>query len=299
MRSIFGHAFKTIILFINLVCMTPSPALALDCNQPPSTLDGSDSKNHAYFVDLLQRAQTAPISDFLKLWYPEHDQKVDRTYFLDCRDSNYVLAVTRPGCAPDILYSWQPWSKLTAIRSMMPDGEAWEGRATPTGSNIWATVSAVSTYSYGGTVIRLKIKPDAVYAPGFSSGAHQIAYGSNFGLQDYILSDSDVIESYSFDTPELYDEVVKDILRISSGQSFMGYKNNVPAGATMNNVYNAGTVERGPQTEEVLRARLTLMLQMILGNKGQIVYSQGVCRSREAAYQTAKPTYINTYNQQK
>jgi hypothetical protein len=122
-------------------------------------------------------------------------------------------------------YSWGPPKKVENIRKIIGDGQTWNG--PPNGNagvgngRVWATISPVSTYSYGLVPIRFKFKPKTRFSENQEkSGTVQDNY---HGLEDFIIYDSSVIESWSYGTPEHYDEIIKDILRISSGKRAIAY----------------------------------------------------------------------------
>ena len=295
-------------ILIALVLMLALPAAHgadTDCNQSGENLGADDSPNLQYFKDLLARGQAAPIQDFLKLWYPDRAQEIDGAYFLeDCQNPNQnhnlkmVDGKVPDACKPDTLYSWQPWSHVQGTLAALSPNSAWSGAPRKALDNtVWVTISAVSTYSYGSTLMRFKIKPAANYADSFASTDTDIGYPENL-LQDMVIDGAAVIESYSYGTPEIYDEIVRDTLRIASGKPARTYAEWIGRGkdATgMDRVYGAGVSERTDQTETLLKSRLLQLIDSIVNHEGRIIYAQGACQNRRLHYATKHPTYINPY----
>src|SRR3569623_1459155 len=113
-----------------------------------------------------------------------------------------------------------------------------------------------------------------------------------------VIDGAGVIESYSYGTPEIYDEVVRDTLRIASGKPARTYTEGIGRwnNATgMERVYGAGVGERTDQTETLLKSRFLALIDSILNHQGRIIYSSGVCQNRRLHYATTHPTYINPY----
>ena len=138
--------------------------------------------------------------------------------------------------------------------------------------------------------------PDVLYTWGGHSKLNFIeqAYGSdNSWLVEFDFSNFQVVESWSYGTPEHYDEIVRDIQRISSGARALGYLAAEPAGSGINRVYNAGIGEFGQQDEATLKRNLLSMVHMILNHQGHIYFNHGVCKNRKAHFETERPTYFN------
>lgn len=247
----------------------------------------------AYFKNLLQRAQTAPIEDFLELWFPEDVAPYTEGYIERCfnfRDTNYQNNFYSD-CNPDVLYSWGPEIKLKKIVLELKDEYIWGSKLNGT-RGVWATISPVSSYAYGPIPIRLKLKKSAKFSETGSSWTIT-NFAARGVLVDYFIPASSTLESISYGTPEHYDEIVKDIKRISSGKKALTYGNALVEKVGMQTLYEGGIQETGPQNEATLRARLALMIEMILDGRGEVIYAPGVPRDRAQHFHTDRPTYFN------
>lgn len=269
----------SITLFAGPATDTPKPAAA----------------EVAYFRDLLARAETAPIEDFFHLWFPDDVQTVTDSYLDRCVDlqrtemKREADGTLSQDCKPDVLYSWGPEIKLKTIRQDLQDGGNWN-KMVNGGRSVWLTISPVSTYAYGPIPIRFKFKPQAKFINDFVDGAVVEHTG---GLMDFLFDNASVVESWSFGMPQHYDEIVKDILQFAKTTdvvTYSGYRGTEP---DYKNVYIAGVVERRAQNEATLRENLTLMIRMILENKGEVHYANGVAHSVQRHFATDHPTYFN------
>ncbi len=273
----------------------PNPALknSSNCNQPDQPITADDSPSKQYFQELLKKGMSAPIEDFLHLWYANHDNPTKETYFFSCEPASWTpLNLGKPGCQPDVLYSWGPQTKLMTIETSLKNDGKWTGNPNSRSNGVWATISPVSTYSYGLVPIRFKIKPGTSYLASYGTTSG-VSYVSGI-LEDFIIGDASVIESYSYGTPEHYDEIIKDIRQLSSGKRAIMYVNNRgEMGNGMARVYAAGVPERGPQDETQLKTVLLEMIRMILNGEGRIVYAKGACHNRAQHFASDKPTYFN------
>jgi hypothetical protein len=248
-----------------------------------------------YFQDLLKRASTAPISDFLHLWLPNQINENIDGYHLDCFKDNNLFpkkTLTDRTCSPDVLYSWGPLAKLNSLKNEISDDKQSWNIFLNNRRNIWATISPVSTYSYGIIPIRFKFKPQTHFSRSFNQDG--VYFIGGFALLDFTFFKGEVLESWSYGTPEHYDEIIKDIKRFLSGKKALSYT-GLREGLTldMQAVYNAGVPERGSQDEATLRRNLTLMIKMILEDKGQVFYAPGTDHDRVKHFATDHPTYFN------
>lgn len=255
------------------------------------------SSEVAYFTDLLSRADTAPITDFLHLWFPDDVHEVRASYLDTCVDikhSRMILSSTgniAPECGPDVLYSWGPVEKLNQLRQELTDDGDWNKEING-GRTVWATISPISTYSYGPVEIRFKFKKGTPYIHGLNSSEPAVAEDTD-GLMDFLIDNGSIIESWSFGTPEQYDEIVKDISHFMTSTDVVTYTGYGFSQPGLENVYHAGVAEREAQNEATLRDRLTTMIRLILSGKGEIHYAKGVVHSREQHFATDHPTYFN------
>ncbi len=272
------------------VAVKNNPAAKARTSKRPST-------EITYFKNLLERAHTAPIEDFLHLWFPEDEVPNTDGYLMNCLDFNSRKFIVKmrekltDDCKPDLLYSWGPVQKLDNLKNELPSGGDWKLKLNSNRS-IWATVSPVATYSYGLIPIRFKFKKQVAFTFGFTNTSDAVAVGNQYGLMDFIFDSGEVLESWSFGTPEHYDEIVKDIRRWMSGKIAVGYS-TVGTGHRIDAVYSIGVAERGAQDEQTLRKNLTRLIEMILNGDSEIRYAAGIPHDRALHFATDMPTYFN------
>lgn len=289
----------------------PEP-IARSCDEPFGPVGASDSPNRAYFEALLKKGMSAPISDFLRLWYPANLNLKNQAYFFSCESQPWgALQADASGsipsrCAPDVLYSWGPRVKLETMKKQLANGAEWKGSPNPhpgSTGDLWLTISPSSSFSYGLIPIRVKIKPGVRFttSPDEKPGIVNVPNQQREHLADFVISDASVIESWSYGNPELYDEIVKDILQISSGNRAITYNlwdfpgANDIQGTGLDRLYKGGTSERGAQSEETLKRNLLELIRMILAGDGRIHYASGTCHNRIVHFSTLKATYFSTH----
>ncbi|MCM2277684.1 MAG: hypothetical protein NDJ89_06370 [Oligoflexia bacterium] len=280
------------------------------CDETPGPVTAMDSPNYPHFEQLLKKGMSASLGEFLRLWYPSPGEKTDKRpadSILNCLgpsgSPNYGTAEYAPeSCVPDVLYSWGPRAKVDTFQQTIRDGKAWAGKPNPgsetSDGTLFLSLSAASTYMYGVVPIRFKLKPkvplhlqrgvkaDDLKIPG------EVTY-RDWEYQDYWIADSSVIESWSFGTPEHYDEIVRDILRISSGENAALYHRKELHGSGIERFFSIGATDQNPNNEEKLKATLLEMVRMIVTGEGRIYYSKGACRNREEHFATDRPSYLN------
>jgi hypothetical protein len=160
------------------------------------------------------------------------------------------------------------------------------------GNTIFTTPSASSTFGYGLIPVRFKIKKGTPFKE-TTYGARMHSVGVRLGrFQDFTIQDPSVIENWSYGTPELYDEIVRDVLRISSGKRALSYKEAEPWGEGMERLYSQAA-DDNVQDESTLKRSLLELIREILNGEGRIVYASGVCSDPVAAYDTDKHTWMN------
>lgn len=101
------------------------------------------------------------------------------------------------------------------------------------------------------------------------------------------------VSTYSYGTPQHYDEIVRDIIQISSGQRALGNKAGEPSGQGLSRLYNDGLSEVNQQDETELKKVLLEMIKMILNKEGRIFYAKGSCRNKNSHFDTQRPTYFD------
>lgn len=292
---------KNKILLLTLFCLSMNSAFAIDCSEEQVTNSGDDSPNKAHFEEVLKKGMKAPLRDFLKLWYPVKRREITRTdaYFFKCQDkawarleTDFRTDILKEECSPDVVYSWGNKEKLEVMKASMPNDGVWTGSPNPEKENVFTAITPATTYAYGPIQVRFKIKKGTTFIEKyFSSGPNVIVNTSMF--QEFILRHGEVIESWSYGTPEQYDETIKDIVRISSGKRAQAYYvYQKPRGFGIHRFLSKladGLVDN----KQMLKKHLLEMIRMILNKEGRIHYSQNSCHNRSNFFATDKPTYFN------
>jgi len=278
----------------------PSLNAMVKCDETASVSTGSDSPNYQYFKDLLARGADAPLTDFLKLWYPDRGDGGNlESPFFACEsealgafkmpDDNQVPA----NCRPDVLYSWGTVQKSHLTRHL-PDGAEWTGPVTTynmaiANGTVFTSISAVSTFGYGDTLMRFKIKPGTPFNfQNFGASPGQVSVRADT-FHDFAISDAAVLESISIGTPEIYDEIIRDIVRYQSGKRVSVYVSNQETGIAR---LFAQAIDGHDQSEAHLKLNLIEIIREITSGEGQMVYAKGSCRNRARKFSTAYPNYI-------
>lgn len=271
------------------------------CSEEFTSITADNSSQKQYFENLLKRGTKAPIKDFLKLWYPERGKGNEiEPYFFHCQSEPWGPLKgggddkLTPSCKPDTLYSWGPLEKLNSLKNAMPNGETWSGPPNPARHILYTSLTPASTYAYGLIQVRFKIRPEVEFDTSFFGGknkkevqVHTLTY------QEFNIFDSSVIESFSYGTPEQYDETVRDILKLASGDRAQAYYSRAPRGWGMRRLYGSFLADGLTVSEEVLKSNLLEMIRMILNGEGRIHYVKEACQSRGRFFSTDRPTYFN------
>lgn len=281
-----------------------------NCSETSGPITADNSPNRTYFQTLLKKGMRAPIGDFLKLWYPKKNNTETKTYFFDCEKEAWGPLATvghyiPEGCEPDTLYSWGPKVKLDSLNNTYQDEKAWSGLAYPgqplnyhygtegpPHGSIFTVISPASCFSYGLVPIRFRIKKGTRFQDVQATMKDTVHQNET----EFTFFNASVIDSWSYGTPEQYDEIVKDILRISSGKRALSYRpvgEKGPYGVGLERLYNSGVPENGDQDERTLKRNLLEMIRMILKGEGRIHYAPGSCKNREKHFSTDRPTYFN------
>lgn len=287
----------------------PSPSLASPrCQEQPGPALADDSPNYVKFENLLKRGTSAPLSDFLILWYPARGYGTDEgAYFFNCLDKPWghlkgeYNSVLEERCSPDVLYSWGSSQKLAAMKLFSPDDGEWTGpmniapKPQADTGVLYLSLSAVGTYFYGKIPVRIKLKPRApvrIWNEMKGRMGEVISYPWSSGTSDFYIADGSVVESWSYATPEFYDEIVRDAIRVMSGKPGIAYTKE-PQGKGADRLFKDNGWDGYKSTEEILKNNLLEMIRMILQRQGGIHYAKGSCRNRTDAYATVKHSYIN------
>jgi hypothetical protein len=286
---------------------------ALKCHES-SVVSAKDSPSLKYFQDLEKKGMLAPIEDFLKLWYPKKEKEIDDAYFFKCQKSPFAPITEKvnaqhelaPECKPDVFYSWGPEDKLQNMERAMKDGEAWTSSPNPRASgygigssdgkptSLFMAITPFSSSAYGEYAVRIKVKKATrMTTVGWHPEPGTLDFNPVERFQDVVMNDASVIESWSYGTPDIYDELVRDVKQIASGKRAQLYAPKlVDANATgMKRLYHI--VDRNTMDEDALKKRFLTLIGMILRGDGRIHYQKGACRNREAHYKTDRPTYFN------
>jgi hypothetical protein len=276
------------------------------CDQAAGPITADDSPQKSYFADLLKRGMSAPLSDFLKLWYPDRKgiSADQNPYFFKCENGPYgILMPTEttngipsltPECSPDVLYSWALEDRFEAIKKAMPDGETWSGPIFPWPNMLYTTLAPSATFMYGSIQVRVKIKPGTRF--GYSSSTLNQIQFDNTNYVEYHFNDPSVVESWSYGTPEQYDEIVRDYLRIHSDKRAILYGAFGAGTSDISVMSNFNTPwDDHPAGDDVFQQNLLNLIRMILNGEGRIQYSKGACRNRLNEFSTPKPTYFDPF----
>lgn len=198
-------------------------------------------------------------------------------------------------CAPDTLYSWGPRKKLEDIRVKFGGGAAW---GKDYGRTLWATISPAATFCYGAFAVRLKLKDGSV--PGFlKDKPASYEQRTHVGLIDFALRAYAPLDSWSHDTPEHFDEIIREIQWWNTHPDVrdrLGYAVDWGS-ANERSLFSTCISESGYENSEAfLVLALALMVERVLDGKGEVFFQDdgtGRVRARAEHFRTSKPTYFN------
>jgi hypothetical protein len=267
------------------------------CHEAGGPVLANDSPNRAYFQDLLARGTSAPLQDFLRLWYPGRPGSVDtESAAAACRaEESATVTVMSNGangwtgmtsaipveerkCFYDTIYSWGSKAKLTTLQGTLADNEMWKGPPNP-GRMLDGAVSAVGSHGYGDVPVRLKLRPGVFPPP-----------------TEYTIQTGNEVESWSFGAPEHYDEIVRDVLRFQSKKPWVGYwVTGSIDGTKEDKIFFSTNLDGHDFTEENLKKSLLEMISMVLKGEGRIYYAPGICRNRKLEFETRFPNYMDPF----
>lgn len=287
---------------------------------------------YSKFKKIYDKGEEAKLEDFLFLWDESLENKNVEAYFFDCQsepwgkigkpqrvnDVNYLSQ----SCKPDTLYSWGPIEKVENIKKNLPPNEEWRGDPNKRewkGPGTFMALTPIQTYGYGDVVVRFKIKDQTPV----SMSPQHVTLSKNKeervgvrarwddSYQDYTIETASFVESFSYGTPQIYDELVLDIKRYQSKKRAQMYgtsklfhmafsdnmkgkmKNNQPLEEFGLDLIKNANYDFYDFSEEVLIKRLRLLLGMILNGQGGVYFQKGVCANIDQHYQTNKQTYFN------
>lgn len=244
----------------------------------------------AYFYSLVQKGENASINELLQFWDASKSPSsvVASSLLSACQVQPWgALRTINQGdipanCRPDVLYSWGSVEKISTLLGVLADGGTWRGKPNPVANTggVYATISPVGTFNYGSDPIRIRLKPGIRFGNIDQNPApNRVMYEPRRGVNDFLIDRAEAIESWSFATPQHYDEIVEDILRIVSGSNAVVYVLRVPEESGLSRLFNLTVPERGFANEELLKQNLLRMLSRIVHEQGRVMYSSGTCRN--------------------
>lgn len=259
----------------------------------------------------------------------------DNTFFFSCQNHSFGPLIKgtvakgseqylSPACSADTLYSWgsQERTRSTLMRlGQHILANSWEKKACDTDDPevpLYMALTPAITHGYGIELIRYKIRPQTPFITGAGQvqrkgysreSLHRqgIRYRTDW-FGDFTIYNAGHIESYSFGTPELYDEIIRDIRRIESCGRAQIYKHlGVDKSAFHKKEVGLehlwipyDEVEYNTDfSQDALKVRLHHLIGQILKNEGRVITQRRFINGRNQAqlyfdhYQTQRPTYFN------
>lgn len=140
-------------------------------------------------------------------------------------------------CKPDILYTWMSESALERLLVKFPESASWPAAFD---RPLYAHISPISTFAYGTTAVRMKLRPDvrffvqlfplngaedfcsdlaALWDPSNSVLIRPFSINGKLSATDYILCSPRVIESVTVDTDLFLSEMTNAIKYLDEGHS--------------------------------------------------------------------------------
>lgn len=272
-----------------------------------ATLDNKNKETIKYYNYLVRvyKNGTRDIlpSDFNRLFTAEKskiddiDPKwLELSFNQKCRQ-HYINKEFPSGCEPDTLYTWQGDDNFRKFKH----------RNTILRRKIkipktWTIFSPVSTYCYGPRSIRIKLKKEALFTPQtlppILNEDFRVVYNVFFPYLDFSVNNTHVIDSWSYDTAEQFDEIVKEIAFWSQfpKNAYGLFKDDYYPGRNSSIAYSCQP-ERLPNRNYILVEHLIGILERILKNKGGVVLlnktSEPYNLQYEKHFATDKATYFN------
>ena len=138
--------------------------------------------------------------------------------YADKIDANHLIL---PECSQDVLYAWFHPSRIGSLVD--------ELKSKPhdnLSKTLWMSTSPSGSFGYGEVPVRIKLKTnvriqrnelfgnscDALRGAGVAINNQVIVRESAQGFDEYIVCSADVVESISTDSPEIYNEIVQDLV---------------------------------------------------------------------------------------
>lgn len=292
----------------------PAPSVgppAETCTEQAGPAMSQPSPNLAHFQQLLQQGQNAPLSDFLVLWYPQNTGNGLDSPLFACENQpeGYLMTPvngplgqqTTPQCTPDVIYSWDHWAVVQDMQTRLPDGQTWKGNPVSgqaASGTLFASLSPSATFGCGTTLIRVKLKPTTPFvSSGFGTQTGMVGVRQDGAYNDITVSDASLIQSWSYGTPEIYDEIVRDVLRYQSGGRVFAYNEmmytiGVNQGGGIQRLYQQAS-DGHAMDEPTLKTNLLNLIRQILSGEGGVFYAGGTCRNRDLNFSTNDPSFID------
>lgn len=283
----------------------------IDCYSPNAKTKISDEKKQ-YFAGILAKGEAAPLNDFLKLWNEDTKEYQEDPYFFACQtyawgaldifEQKGEKRILPEKCRPDVLYSWADDIKVKNIAHHLADNKKWKGIPNPykvekklIQDPLSLAQTPAMTFGYGQILMRVRIKETGKFVR--LTEREQPVKGeietSPAGyMPEFSLSDSSLVESWSFGTPEIYDEIIRDLIRIQSNKRAQHYFGDEERDG-LEKIYLDALLDDHEFSEKVLKRNLLRLIDQILKGEGKVFYQKGACRSYENHYRTKKPTWFN------
>lgn len=158
---------------------------------------------------------------------------------------------------------------------------------------LYLALTPAMTFGYGKTLMRFKIKKGTPFTnhPKKDPGKGEVGFIPMDEMPDFAFSDSSVVESWSYGTEEIYDEIVRDLIRLKSDKRAQTYSGDHTKKG-LAKIY-VGSIDNKEFDESTLKRNLLNLIEIILKNEGKIFYQKGSCRNSNEHYKTSTPTWFN------
>lgn len=211
-------------------------------------------------------------------------------------------------CKTDTLYSWGDIAKIQALEGQI-GGHLTSWRPIRT---LYATRGPISTFGYGDLSIRIRLRDNVQFRQhnaflrcDLEGDKHKgIVYLRADGyFSDWTFCDPDVIHSWSYGTPEHYDEIVQELIghdvALKQNSSVIGWV-EVYSGLhhQKSSIFFDGTIDdRKNYSRRVLSQNMTTHLRWIENNSQGVVHFNPALnqteKTREKHFSTQYPTHFN------